>query len=47
MTDELAPVIALLGACGTQSRCLLARGMGIDDIQIVDLGRGSIVSQSS
>lgn len=45
MTDELAPVIALLGACGTQSQSLRARAIGIHDIQVVDLGCSRIVPQ--
>lgn len=47
MTDELAPVIALLGACCAQSQGLRARAIGIDDIQVVDLGCSRIVPQGS
>lgn len=47
MTDEFAPVIALLSACDAQSQGLRTRVIGIDDVQVVDRGCSSIVPQGS
>lgn len=45
--DELAPVITLLGSSGAQSQSLWTRAIGVDDVQVIDLGCCSIVPQGS
>jgi hypothetical protein len=44
VTDETAPVVSLLGSCGTQSQGLRTC-VNIDDVDIVDLGGGGRVHQ--
>lgn len=47
MADKSTSIVALLGACGTQSQGLWPRAIGIDDIEVVDLGCSGIVPQGS
>jgi hypothetical protein len=42
--DETAPVVSLLGSCGTQSQGMRTR-VNIDDVDIVDLRGGGRVYQ--